>query len=152
MKPKFLSGIGALLAAMLIVGAIFVPVVSATTSENVQDNIANENALGLIGQKGDDFLDCHGWLTKETNWIRYGGWANCSYEAGYLSVKATLLNRDTAEKMSHTANSAQHVDSLQTQDNLEAHPPAGRYHVLTEAWSLQPSHDVLHYSPVTTWP
>ena len=60
MKPKVLSGISVLIVTLLIVGAIFVPVVSATTSENVQDNIADGNALGLIGQKGDDFLDCHG--------------------------------------------------------------------------------------------
>jgi len=151
-NPKRIFSICVLFVALLVVSAAFVLAVGATTSENVQDSVVDGNALSVIGQRGDDFLDCHGWLTKETYWIRYGGWANCSYEAGYLSVKATLLNRDTAEKMSHTANSAQRVDYLQTQDNLEAHPPTGNYHVLTEAWSLQPSHDVLHYSPVISWP
>jgi hypothetical protein len=106
----------------------------------------------MVGLRGDDFLDCHGWLTKEPYWIRYGGWAKCSYPAGHLSVAVYLYNRETGEKMSHTTNYGDNLDYVETPDNLEAHPPPGDYYTHTRAWTLQPSHDVLHDSPRLTWP
>ncbi|KAF5062141.1 MULTISPECIES: hypothetical protein [Methanoculleus] len=50
MKPKFLSGIGALFAALLIVGAIFVPAVSAQPRESVEVVTTDEATLSLIDE------------------------------------------------------------------------------------------------------
>jgi len=147
MKPKSLSGIGAMFAALLIIGAIFVPAVSATTSKNVQDSTADEITLGMIDRGGDEFLDCRGWLVKETNRIRYGGYAESSYAAGYMHVACKLYNAGTGEKMSHTANSAQRVAYLEPQENLEYYPPSGNYYVHTEANTLYPEHYATHDTP-----
>ncbi|WP_214041036.1 hypothetical protein [Methanoculleus sp.] len=50
MKPKFLSGIGALFAALLIVGAIFVPAVSAQSRESMEVVTTDEATLSLIDE------------------------------------------------------------------------------------------------------
>lgn len=152
MKTRSLSGIGALIVALLFVGAIFVPAVSATTSENAQDGTADTTTLNQVDRRGDDFLDCYGWLTKETNWIRYGGWAWCSYPAERLNIKVSLRDRATDQDLGYTAYSGANLDYIEAQDNLEVQPPAGSYYTHTRAWSAGPSHDVLHNSPTITWP
>ncbi|KUK69043.1 MAG: hypothetical protein XE11_2658 [Methanomicrobiales archaeon 53_19] len=50
MKPKFLPGIGALFAALLIVGAIFVPAVSAQSRESMEVITTDEATLSLIDE------------------------------------------------------------------------------------------------------
>lgn len=50
MKPKFLSGIGALFAALLIVGAIFVSAVSAQSHESMEVITTDEATLSLIDE------------------------------------------------------------------------------------------------------
>lgn len=50
MKPKLLSGIGALFAALLIVGALFMPAVSAQPRESMEVITTDEATLSLIDE------------------------------------------------------------------------------------------------------
>lgn len=50
MKPKSFSGIGALFAALLVVGTIFVPAVSAQSHESMEVITTDEATLSLIDE------------------------------------------------------------------------------------------------------
>ncbi|KDE54567.1 hypothetical protein [Methanoculleus sp. MH98A] len=50
MKPKFLSGIGALFAALLIAGTLFVPAASAQSYESMEVITTDEATLSLIDE------------------------------------------------------------------------------------------------------
>ncbi|HOD86640.1 MAG TPA: hypothetical protein PLB80_07450, partial [Methanoculleus sp.] len=69
MKPKLLSGIGALFAALLIIGALFVPAVSAdrASPEDAIDDTGLSERLQYVMNSGELPRASRAWLPASSS-------------------------------------------------------------------------------------
>ncbi|MDK2975106.1 MAG: hypothetical protein PWP08_1477 [Methanofollis sp.] len=140
------ASIGFVLAALLVASLVFVPA-SANDGTLPSDSILSAGS----DRSGDEFLNCYAYLSGEPNWIRYGGWGRASDNAYFMEVVVKLIDRDTGQKIGHTAYNGYDTDYIEPQENLELHPPSGRYYARAEAATISPDHEANYDSNVINY-